>query len=159
LTLRAAMTAFEIEFSGDKIPPRGAKAILRRAIKASLRAHNISAAKFGIRFVSDAEMSQLNWKHLQHEGSTDVLTFDLRDDSERGDIDAELVICVDAAHRGAENFGHSVQAELALYAVHGTLHLLGYSDKSAKSAKSMHQMEDRLLDSVGLGAVYAPMPR
>jgi probable rRNA maturation factor len=157
--MRAAMGAYEIEFSGEEDPPRGTKTILRRAIKASLSAHNVSAAKLGIRFVSDVEMSELNWKHLQHEGPTDVLTFDLRDDSESSDIDGELVICVDAARRGATNLGHSVQAELALYAVHGILHLLGYSDKSVRSAKTMHQMEDRLLDSVGLGAVYAPMPR
>lgn len=153
------MGAHEISFSGVVRPPPGTRMLLRRAIKASLRLHDISVASVGIRFVSDAEMSELNWKHLKHEGSTDVLTFDLRDDLTSPGIDGGIAICLDAARRGADRLGHPVQAELALYAVHGILHLLGYSDKRERSAISMHRMEDQILDSVGLGAVYAPERR
>jgi probable rRNA maturation factor len=48
-----------------------------------------------------------------------------------------------------------VEAELALYAVHGTLHLLGYDDRRKADAKRMHDMEDEILSSIGWGPIFA----
>ena len=61
----------------------------------------------------------------------------------------------DAAARGAKRRWHGVAEEIALYAVHGTLHLLGYDDNSHEDAERMHQVEDGILISLGVGPVYA----
>ena len=106
--------------------------------------------------VNDATMARLNRKHLGHNGPTDVLSFDLRDDvNTNTTVDGEIVMSVDMAARQARQRGHTVEAELALYAVHGTLHLLGYDDRRKADAARMHEMEDEILYSIGFGTVYA----
>ena len=136
---------------------------LQTAIKAVLLRHHAPAAKISVALVDDARIAQLNEVHLHHKGPTDVIAFDLRDDSDAtGDkvrrngthIEGELVVCVDAARREAKQRGHDINDELALYAVHGTLHLLGYDDQSETDAARMHEMEDDILVSIGVGPVY-----
>jgi probable rRNA maturation factor len=140
--------------------PRGdapkVEAGLRKAIRAVLRRHGVISARISVALVDDAAMAQLNRDHLGHHGPTDVLSFDLRDARNgKTAIDGEIVMSVDRAARQARQRGHTVEAELALYAVHGTLHLLGYNDRRKDDAKRMHAMEDEVLSSIGFGAVYA----
>ncbi len=59
------------------------------------------------------------------------------------------------AHREARRRHHSTDAELMLYAVHGTLHLLGYEDSQPESAQQMHRTEDAILSELGVGPVYS----
>ena len=98
-----------------------------------------------------------------------MLAFDLRDRIGEGGCDGigpgggglegELVISVDAAVREASRRGHGVDAEVALYAVHGTLHLLGYHDHQEEEAARMHELEDDILSSLGMGRVFEAKPR
>lgn len=142
---------------------------IEQAVTATLRRHRVRHAQISIALVSDTEIARLNEHHLQHQGPTDVLTFDLRGELPAGivprqgsdfvtDIDAEIVISVDTATREAAIHGHSVEAELALYAVHGTLHLVGYNDKNEADALRMHRVEDEILCALGLGSVYGVRP-
>ncbi len=71
------------------------------------------------------------------------------------DPDGELVLSIDTAAREARRRDHSTQAELMLYAVHGTLHLLGYEDSQPESAEQMHRTEDAILSELGVGPVYS----
>ena len=52
-----------------------------------------------------------------------------------------------------------MRISLALYAVHGTLHLLGYDDTRQADAARMHDVEDEILTAMGLGAVYRACTR
>lgn len=105
--------------------------------------------------VDDAHMAELNEAHLAHQGPTDVLTFDLRDSENSPRIEGQIVISIDTARREAAERGHSLEAELALYAIHGTLHLLGHDDHDAAEAAAMHKLEDELLTSLGMGATFS----
>jgi len=69
-------------------------------------------------------------------------------------VDADLLVCVDEARRQAGSRGHGVLEELVLYVLHGVLHGLGHDDAGAGEAVAMHGEEDRVLRSIGLGAVY-----
>ena len=121
-------------------------------------------------------MTRLNQRHLNRREPTDVLAFDLRDelsavrrdqstadrevaDIEGPAIDGEIILSVDTAAREAQERGHACKAELALYAVHGTLHLLGYDDDREDSAAAMHEVEDEVLAAIGLGPVYRTKTR
>ena len=129
---------------------------LRRAIRAVLRRHTVVSAQISVALVDDTAMARLNRDHLGHDGPTDVLSFDLGDGVEgKNAIEGEIVLSLDTAGREARKRGHSVEAELALYAVHGTLHLLGYDDRRKADAARMHDMEDEILSSVGWGPVFA----
>lgn len=134
---------------------------LMAAIRATLRRHQASRGRISVALVDDAHISRLNEIHLKHQGPTDVLAYDLRDGtgkeslfSSDGEIDGEIVVSVDCAAREAEARGHDVDLELALYVVHGTLHLLGYDDRTQKEATRMHDLEDEILVSLGLGPVF-----
>ncbi|MCX5658533.1 MAG: rRNA maturation RNase YbeY [Planctomycetota bacterium] len=103
--------------------------------------------------VDDRSMSDYHVRFSGVAGTTDVLTFDLRDDPAAA-VEGDLVLCLDEARRQAEKRGHPVRVELLLYALHGLLHLLGYDDHSPRQRSEMHKAEDRLLAHVGLGPVY-----
>lgn len=149
-------SAFTIPFAGRSGEASNAAAKVRKAIRATLLRHGVVKARISVALVNNAAMARLNQDHLGHNGPTDVLSFDLRDEaSEKKSIDGEIVMSVDLAVKQARKRGHTVEAELALYAVHGTLHLLGYDDRRNTNAARMHAMEDEILTSISFGTVYA----
>jgi probable rRNA maturation factor len=109
------------------------------------------------RIVDDAEMAGAHQRWSGVAGTTDVLTFDLREAGPgAGPLDVDLLICADQARRQAEARGFAVERELLLYIVHGVLHCLGHDDHDEAAAARMHAEEDRLLEAAGVGATYAP---
>lgn len=148
-------THYQVIVSGEAALSEAGKKLLVRAVKAALIDHRVMRAQIGLRLVSDEVMAGMNAEHLGHEGPTDVLTFDLREEGAEGGVEGEIAVSVDTARREAESLGHSVEAELALYAVHGVLHLLDYQDDTLDAASVMHQTEDRILELLGLGPVFA----
>lgn len=66
----------------------------------------------------------------------------------------ELVVNGERAAKEANVRGHSGEAELALYVVHGLLHNLGFDDSTKADTKKMHETEDEILQELGYGLVY-----
>lgn len=140
--------------------PRGTTTLLRRAARATLERHHVRRADISIAVVSDDIIAELNERHLEHPGPTDVLTFDLADPQLGGEcLSGEIVASLDTAEREAARRDHPTLVELALYVVHGTLHLLGYDDHTAAKSARMHRCEDEILTSLGLGPTYRRRPR
>ncbi len=109
--------------------------------------------------VDDAQMSDLHRQYKRQDGTTDVLTFDLREPPGVGSVEADVVVCFDEAVRQSSAIGHDVRLEVLLYAVHGLLHLIGYDDVDPTEAERMHRREDELLVAVGCPAAYAAAGR
>jgi len=111
-----------------------------------------------VRLVGDGEMSAAHVRFAGVAGATDVLTFDLRDEGAKAShpraMDVDIYACVDEARRQAAARGHEVERELVLYVVHGVLHCLGYDDHDEGGHREMHAAEDRVLEAIGVGAVY-----
>ena len=107
----------------------------------------------GITLVSAAEMARVNWQFLQHEGSTDVITFDHSENqisrrksaTVRREINGELFICIENAVAQARSFRTTWPAELVRYIIHGVLHLLGHDDHGAAARRRMKREENRLV--------------
>ncbi len=97
------------------------------------------------------EMIALNGLHLQHQGATDVITYDLRDNrlpeipAEDDCVLAEIYLCPEVATEAAAEFQQSASRELVLYAVHGLLHLYGEDDLTTEQRASMRAAEKRIL--------------
>lgn len=64
----------------------------------------------------------------------------------------EVVISVPIAKRQAERNGHDLTTELLMLALHGTLHLLGYSDETELEQQVMNQRACSLLQAFGYPA-------
>lgn len=109
-----------------------------------------------VRVVGDDEMAHAHEQHTGVAGTTDVLTFDLRDDQTPGGslLDVDIMVCVDEARRRAAEFGHEPKRELLLYIIHGMLHCLGHDDRDQASFERMHAAEDRVLEQIGVGATF-----
>lgn len=103
--------------------------------------------------VDDTHMAALHERYFGDAGTTDVISFDLRDAGD-APLEGDLVLCIDEARRQAAKRGHPVRMELLLYAVHGLLHLLGYDDHDPAEADRMHSLEDELLVRGGFEPVY-----
>jgi probable rRNA maturation factor len=135
--------------------------LLRRVVEAALRRHRIRRADIRVAVVDDKTMALLNLRHLGHPGPTDVLTFDLHQTGPHSRskapaiLDADIAVSYDTARREARRRRHPPAAELALYTLHGVLHLLGYDDQRQVAAVEMHQLEDVILAALGVGVVYA----
>lgn len=152
---------YDISVSFDTPCPAGAELRVVAAVDATLAHGKVQSARVAVAVVDDAEMTKLHKRHLDRDEPTDVLAFDLRDETVSpgkgaidGVIDGDVVVSIDTARREAERRGHSVVAELSLYVVHGTLHLLGHDDHVAEEADQMHVIEDEILTALGFGRVF-----
>src|SRR5438552_13872373 len=122
---------------------------LRDVARAVLDGEGVHEAEISLAVVDDSTIHQLNRRYLDHDEPTDVLSFPLSEPTAK-QLAGELVIGGEVARRQADSRGHDVQAELALYVIHGLLHLCGYDDNNAEAAAEMRQRERHYLRQLGL---------
>ncbi|TVQ75559.1 MAG: rRNA maturation RNase YbeY [Phycisphaeraceae bacterium] len=109
------------------------------------------------RIVLDDEMARAHEQHCNAPGTTDVITFDLRDDpADR--LDTDILLCLDEAQRQAALRNHPVERELLLYIIHAVLHCLGHDDHDDESFQIMHAREDEILAALGVGTTFSVEP-
>ena len=113
----------------------------------------------------DAEMERLNFDHMGERGPTDVLAFPLHNwrlDGARSQLNdddgmtppdrplllGDVVIDLDQAVRQAVEGDWSVLEEVAMLAVHGTLHLLGHDHTDIDEEEAMRTAEHAVLISL-----------
>lgn len=126
--------------------------LMRRAAFATAAAEGARTGTISIAVVGARRMAALHARHSGIAGPTDVLTFDLGGSPRR--LDGEIIVCADVAARRAAARGIPLGSELALYVVHGVLHLCGYDDHTRRGFQRMHAREDEILVNLGVGAVF-----
>jgi probable rRNA maturation factor len=131
--------------------PRQHAAELRRAIRRALALANAGPGSLTLRLTDEGEMRRLNTEFAHTDGITDVLSFpDGTPDPEGpGAYYGDIVIGLPVAASQADAAGHSLDAELVLLAVHGTLHLLGHDHADPSGRVAMWGLQDRILSDVG----------
>ncbi|MAE75789.1 MAG: rRNA maturation RNase YbeY [Planctomycetes bacterium] len=116
--------------------------------------HTGSELRVSVWFCGDGEIALLHGLWLDNPTPTDVISFPLEapDDAENHPERAqgEIVVSVDTARRRAAEHGNSVRAELALYLVHGALHLAGHDDRNDVALTKMIDAERAILSSLGM---------
>jgi probable rRNA maturation factor len=122
---------------------------LRDIARAVLEGEGEKEYEISLAFVDNTTIHRLNKQYLDHDEPTDVLSFPYSAANAKK-LEGELVIGVEVAQQQATERGHAVDAELALYVIHGLLHLCGYDDKSADAEKLMRERERHYLQQLGL---------
>jgi probable rRNA maturation factor len=137
----------------------GADAELRRlaarAVRTAVSAEGRTSGHIEVDVIDDEEMRRLHHLWLRKDSTTDVLTFDLTEGDDPLRLDGQILVCCDVARREAAERGSDWRHELALYIVHGCLHLCGYDDHQVSGFRRMHRREDEILTKLGLGAVFS----
>ena len=106
-------------------------------------------AELNLVFTDNKKIKKINKTFLGHNFVTDVISFGYNDASLENNISGEIIISVEMAVKLAQKLKCTIEGEIALYLVHGLLHLLGYNDKVKKDARKMHQREKELLSMYG----------
>ena len=139
--------------------PSGIRMLLRRTCSAALDYENFSdKAEVNVTFVDDEQIHELNLNFRNIDKSTDVLSFPMGENGEY-DINPEtemlmlgdIVISVEHAVAQAEEFGHTLNREMAYLTVHSMLHLLGYDHVNGGiEAVRMREHEEAILTKLGV---------
>ncbi len=137
----------EIEVADTQVHLKVDPADVIRLVRDVLVEENRPAASISIAIVDDAAIHLLNFKHLGHDWPTDVITFPLSS-PEEPTIAGELVVSAEMAVATALELRGDPYRELALYLIHGLLHLCGYDDTDDASSGAMTRRQDELLESL-----------
>lgn len=121
---------------------------LKETARVVLEEEKIKDAQISLAFVDNQTIHRLNKQFLNHDEPTDVLSFPLSAPNART-LEGEIVIGAEVAKEQAEERGHDVGAELALYVIHGLLHLCGYDDHEPDDIGRMRESERYLLRELG----------
>ncbi len=107
-----------------------------------------------VHLVSDDTIQQLNAVYRAKDSPTDVLSFPL----DKGEFVlppgepvnlGDVVVSYPRAVAQAEEYGHSVERELAYLVAHGVLHVLGYDHELEDEQRVMRQKEEDALQPLG----------
>lgn len=120
-----------------------------------LKKHKITYGSIGIVFMDNEEIKAMNLKLLNHDYPTDVISirYDQDDDyiprprtvEKSKYIEAEIFIGVEVAQENAKIYKVSLTNEILRLCIHGTLHLVGFSDATPEDKEKMTQYEDYYL--------------
>ena len=91
-----------------------------------------------ISILGSRAMAKVHRDFLNIPGATDVITFPY----------GEILVCAHIAAARAPEFGHCTTEELALYIIHGLLHLSGFDDLTPPDAEKMAATQQEILKLV-----------
>ena len=115
-----------------------------RAIQSVLKYESVRSFRLSVVYVGSRTIRSINRRFLGHDYVTDVIAFPLGDSSEPG-AEAEIYINLDRAKSQARQYGVTFADETRRLLIHGTLHLLGYSDADPRQKARMTRREDLYL--------------
>ena len=132
-------------------PKKRLSAVLDDAISLH-RGEDPAGVSIAIMMLDDAAIAEMNASFLGHDGPTDVIAFEHGfDDPESGRFYlGDVAVNAEMARREAAARGIPWQEELILYAAHGTLHLLGFRDKTVRERAKVRTAERELLARHGI---------
>lgn len=113
---------------------------LRSITRQVLKGERIADADISLALLDDSAIHRINKQFLNHNEPTDVITFPWSD-PDRMPLQGELLISAETASRTARSLDHAATHEIALYVIHGLLHLCGYDDLAPAARRRMRRRE------------------
>lgn len=155
----------------------GQEKMLHEVIEAAAKYLNLpEGIELDLSIVSNEEIQVLNRDYRGLDKPTDVLSFALTEVTSEFDVDfahldlaeedlddadfeeeeaipqhlGDIIISYPHAQEQAQDYGHSLDRELAFLAVHGFLHLNGYDHQTEEEAQEMFRIQEEVLTTYGL---------
>lgn len=114
-----------------------------RVVAAALAFTGREDCEVSLLLTDEAEIASVHGRFMGDPTATDVISFPM----EEG---VDMVVSVERAERESAARGHAFEAELALYIVHGILHVGGFDDTTDAARSRMREAERSVLASLGL---------
>ena len=135
-----------------EVPAGRAARQVAAAAEAALRQAGARSGEMTVVLTDSRRLRRLNARFAGEDHVTDVLAFPASPApraSGQGYF-GDIVIALPRARRQARQQGVSLPQELALLAVHGTLHLLGYDHARPTERRRMQKVQAAALRRLGL---------
>lgn len=108
-----------------------------------IRKEKRETGEINIFFVTKSKIIEINKKFLDHDYTTDVITFS---NNFLDRVNGEIYICVDVVRENAKLYTEgNFKEEIIRIIIHGVLHLLGYMDNEEEEKKMMREKENELI--------------
>jgi len=140
--------------------------IIKKIINQSLQYENVDlVCVINLLITNDDEIQRYNHEYRGVDKATDVLSFPMQVfecagwgglsepevDEDTGELPlGDIIISYETVERHAEEYGNTVEREMAYMVIHSVLHLLGYDHGDDVSEKIMHDKTKDILDILGL---------
>ena len=137
----------EITIDASVSAPIDSSLVTRAARYAAVH-QGFDRGEIGVRITDDETIRQINAKHLSHDYATDVISFGYS--AEDSTLQGELIASIDTARVRSTELGWAADYELALYVVHGVLHIAGLDDHDDADRAEMRRCESEVMTSLGI---------
>ena len=127
--------------------------IMSSLISYVMDSEGICEADLSFVFGNDKLLNNLKKQFFQKDHFTDVIAFRLNDYDEEN-VEGEVYISLPRAKANATKFDQPYNKEIARLIIHGSLHLLGYTDSSKKDKTEMTKKEDIYLTKINWNKIY-----
>lgn len=127
---------------------------IKKLVKYAVKYMKLDNIEFGIIFVDNKKIKEINKEYRNIDRETDVITFRLADYEEviydKINVLGDIYVSIDKARSQSIEYGHSYLRELSFLIVHGFLHLLGYDHMNIEDEKEMFNLQEAILDGYGI---------
>lgn len=157
-----------IEYEAAKKLDFDYEALIKKVIEASLNDEGCPyEAEVNVLFTDDEEMRIINREIRGIDQPTDVLSFPFIEYETPGDFSnlegnnfdffhpetgelilGDIVISVDRAMFQANEYGHSIEREIAFLTVHSMFHLFGHDHMDEEERIGMEEKQNKVLDKL-----------
>lgn len=109
-----------------------------------LKSSGISQCDVNIVLVNDEKMTELNEKFKKRKSTTDVLSFNLSDESS-DIVEGEVYISLERAKKQSLDYNVPYEEEIIRLVTHGLLHLAGRTHNSGEDYQSMTEDTEKFV--------------
>lgn len=115
--------------------------------------------ELSVSIVTNEEIKEMNYQFRSRNEPTDVLSFQMDNpfveikDGDNHSIPlllGDIVISIDKVKEQSLRFNHSFERELTFLAIHGFLHLLGYTHDNKETERIMFHKQETILEEFNL---------
>ncbi len=137
-------------------------------VETALAEKNIQTEEVSISIsaVGKDEIHQINKEYRNVDRATDVLSFPIFSREEIDNFSSleeskkvkalelgDIIICIDVLQEHAIEYGTGILREMLYMITHGVCHLLGYDHEIAEEKVQMRELEEKILNKIGVGEV------
>lgn len=150
----------------EKIAPRWFSRIIKKAMRAALKAENVNVpCEINVLITDDEGIHSINREFRDVDRATDVLSFpmqvlvpgDFSPDMTQANPETgrlmlgDMAVSAQRVQTQAEEYGNTYKHELAYLTVHSCLHLLGYDHMDeGEEKRRMRTREKEIMAVIGL---------